>query len=102
MFAGGLRSLSDDIHQLEEEVRLKTTLSGASASAPAAEAAVRFLDECARREAPELEERLRRRRAEGEQMAEEMPVHAATIRQGKEMKFPKWSENIFCTNIEWA
>ncbi len=73
--------------ELHNTLKLKTPLGEAVSSV---DSACRFLNEVTRREAPALEKRLAACQKEGSDLADEMPMHSATIRMGLGQAEERW------------
>ena len=87
LFSGGLRQLSQDIHELHEMVKVKTALGETASSVNASKKYLSALPGALK----EMEHRMNYCVQEGNTLAQEMPVHQATIKMGLTQLQEKWA-----------
>ena len=87
LFTGGQKQLCQDIHELHETIKVKTTMGESVSSVNASKAYLEGLPPTLK----EMEQRMNYCNLEGNQLANEMPVHQATLKMGLTQLLEKWS-----------
>ena len=81
-----MKQLSQDIHELHETIKVKTTLGESASSVNSSKMYLSGLPDTLK----EMEQRLNYCVKEGNYLATEMPVHQATIKMGLTQLQEKW------------
>ena len=86
LFTNSLRGLNQDMHELQETVKMKTTPGETMSSVQGAEQYLGSIQGTVN----ELEQRLKLCSSEGNQLIKEMPVHATTIQMSLNQAQDNW------------